>query len=208
MAGSIVTMTTQERWHRDIRKWRPKAARGDGTAISNIAVAYRVLGRSGLSARWFQKAAMAGDGDAMVDYAYCLQHGAGVRRDLTLAKEMYRRALQSDHICENGREEALYLLSVILLRDESDASRREALKLLKASDVDGDYPVAQHLLVDIASGMEGVACTCRRHLRPGLARLHCPLHRRRRGQPPGLAVVGKPPRANSKTKPPSDGAGR
>ena len=208
MAGSIVTMTTEERWHRDIRKWRPKAARGDGTDISNIAVAYRVLGRSGLSARWFQKAAMAGDGDAMVDYAYCLQHGAGVRRDLALAKEMYRRALQSVHICENGREEALYLLSVILLRDESDASRREALKLLKASNVDGDYPVAQRLLEDIASGMERVACTCRRHLRPGLARLYCPLHGRRRGQPPGLAVVGKPPRANSKAKPPSDGASR
>ena len=208
MVGSIVTKTTEERWHRNIRKWRPKAARGDGTAISNIAVAYRVLGRSGLSARWFQKAAMAGDGDAMVDYAYCLQHGAGVRRDLALAKEMYRRAIQSDHICENGREEALYLLSVILLRDESDASRREALKLLKASNVDGDYPVAQRLLEDIASGMEGVACTCRRHLRPGLARLYCPLHCRRRGQPPGLAVVGKPSRANSKTQPPSDGASR
>lgn len=208
MAGSIVTMTTEERWHRDIRKWRPKAARGDGTAISNIAVAYRVLGRSGLSARWFQKAAMAGDGDAMVDYAYCLQHGAGVRRDLALAKEMYRRAVQSDHICESGREEALYLLSVILLRDESDASRLEALKLLKASNVDGNYPVAQRLLEDIASGMERVACTCRRHLRPGLARLYCPLHCRRRGQLPGLAVVGKPPRANSKAKPPSDGASR
>ena len=27
-----------------------------------------------------------GDGDAMVDYAYCLQHGAGVRPDLTLAE--------------------------------------------------------------------------------------------------------------------------
>ena len=190
MAGSIVTMTAEELWRRDIRKWRPKAARGDGTAISNIAVAYRVLGRSGLSARWFQKAAMAGDGDAMVDYAYCLQHGAGVRRDLTLAKKMYRRAIQSDHICENGREEALYLLSVILLRDESDASRREALKLLKASNVDGDYPVAQRLLEDIASGMEGVACTCRRHLRLGLAHLYCPLHGRRRGQPPALAVRG------------------
>jgi TPR repeat protein len=208
MAGSIVAMTTEERWHCDIRKWRRKAARGDGAAISNIAVAYRVLGRSGLSARWFQKAAMAGDGDAMVDYAYCLQHGAGVRRDLTLAKEMYRRAIQSDHICENGREEALYLLSVILLRDESDTSRREALKLLKASNVDGDYPVAQRLLEDIASGMEGVACTCRRHLRLGLAHLYCPLHGRRRGQPPALAVVGKPPRAKSKTKPPSDGASR
>ena len=149
-------MTTEERGYRDIRKWRPKAARGDGAAISNIAVAYRVLGRFGLSARWFQKAAMMGDGDAMVDYAYCLQHGAGVRPDLTLAEEMYRRAIESDHICENGREEALYLLSVILLRDESDTSRREALKLLKASNVDGDYPVAQRLLEDIASGMEGV----------------------------------------------------
>ena len=201
-------MTTEERGYRDIRKWRPKAARGDGAAISNIAVAYRVLGRFGLSARWFQKAAMAGDGDAMVDYAYCLQHGAGVRPDLTLAEEMYRRAIESDHICENGREEALYLLSVILLRDESDTSRREALKLLKASNVDGDYLVAQRLLEDIASGMEGVACTCRRHLRPGLARVHCPLHRRRRGQPAGLAVVEKQPRADSKTKPPSDGADR
>ena len=141
-------MTTEERGYRDIRKWRPKAARGDGAAISNIEVAYRVLGRFGLSARWFQKAAMMGDGDAIVDYAYCLQHGAGVRPDLTLAKEMYRRAIESDHICENGREEALYLLSVILLRDESDTSRREALKLLKASNVDGDYPVAQRLLED------------------------------------------------------------
>lgn len=149
-------MTTEERWRRDIRKWRPKAVRGDGTATSSIAVAYRVLGRSGLSARWFQKAAMAGDGDAMVDYAYCLQHGAGVRRDLTLAKEMYRRAIQSDHICENGREEALYLLSVILLRDESDASRREALKLLKASNVDGDYPVAQRLWRISSPGWKGL----------------------------------------------------
>jgi hypothetical protein len=191
-------MTTEERWRRDIQKWRTKAARGDGSAISNIAVGYRVLGRPGLSVRWFQKAAMMGDGDAMVDYAYCLQHGAGVRRDLTRAEEMYRRAIGSDHICENGREEALYLLSVILLQDESDASRCEALKLLKAANVDSDYPVAQRLLEEIASGKEGVACTCRRYLRPGLARVHCPLHRQLRGRPGGLAIARKPPRSRSK----------
>ncbi|MFM7215113.1 MAG: tetratricopeptide repeat protein [Verrucomicrobiota bacterium] len=173
-------MTTEERWRRDIRKWRPRAAQGDGTALSNIAVAYRVLGRTRLSAQWFRKAAMAGDGDAMVDYAYCLQHGAGVRRDLVSAEAMYRRAIVSNHICDNGREEALYLLSVVLLRAGSDSSRREALKLLKAATVDGDYPVAQRLLEDVAHGREGIACTCRRYLRPGLARVHCLVHRPRR----------------------------
>lgn len=173
-------MTIEERWRCDIRKWRPRAACGDGTAISNIAVAYRVLGRARLSAQWFRKAAMTGDGDAMVDYGYCLQHGAGIRRDLALAEAMYRRAIGSKQICENGREEALYLLSVILLRNESISSRREAMKLLKAANGDGDYPVAQRLLENVALGRQGTACTCRRHLRPGLARMYCLVHRRHR----------------------------
>ena len=123
---------------------------------------------------------MAGDGDAMVDYGYCLQHGEGVRRDLISAEAMYRRAIVSNHVCDNGREEALYLLSVILLRNESASSRREAMKLLKAANGDGDYPVAQRLLEDVALGREGIACTCRRYLRPGLARVHCLVHRQRR----------------------------
>jgi TPR repeat protein len=203
-----MAMTTVERWIRDIQKWRSEAARGDATALSNIAVAYRVLGRPGLAARWFKKAAMAGDGDAMVDYAYCLQHGAGVRRDLISAEQMYRSAIGSNHISENGREEALYLLSTIVLRDESESSRREALKLLKAANVDGDYPVAQRLLEDIVSGRVGIACTCRRSLRPGLARVHCLLHRQRRGQTDGLAIAGKPPRSRSKTQPTADGSAR
>lgn len=175
-------MTTEDRWRRDIRKWSPQAARGDGTAIYNIGVAYRVLGRARLAAQWFKRAAMAGDGDAMVDFAYCLQHGAGVRRDLALAEKMYRRAIGSYNITEAGREEARYLLAVILLRDRPAASRREARKLLREANVDGDYPVAQRLLDGVVSGREGTACTCRRYLRPGLARVHCPLHRKQRGQ--------------------------
>lgn len=133
----------EERWRRDIRKWRPLAARGD----------------------------------AMVDYAYCLQHGAGVRRDLAQAEEIYRRAIESDYVTEAGREEARYLLSVILLRDKSGSSRREAVDLLLAATAYGDYPVAQRFLEEVAAGTEGAACTCRRYLRPGLARRYCGLHR-------------------------------
>jgi TPR repeat protein len=202
------TMTTKERWRRDIRKWRPQAARGDGRALVNIAVAYRVLGRARLSAQWFKKAAMTDDGDAMVDYAYCLQHGAGVRRDLALAEELYRRAIGSYYICEAGREEAMYLLSVILLRNNSGISRCEALKLLRAANVDGDYPVAQRFLEAVASGRAGTACTCRRYLRPGLARVHCPLHRKRSGQPNGPANVGQPSPSESKATPPAAGRRR
>lgn len=167
----------EERWRRDIRKWRPLAARGDAMAIHNIAVAYRVLGRARLSAQWFKKAAMTGDGDAMVDYAYCLQHGAGVRRDLAQAEEVYRRAVEFDYVTEASREEARYLLSVILLREKSGSPRREAVKLLEAATADGDYPVAQRFLEEVAAGTEGAACTCRRYLRPGLARRYCGLRR-------------------------------
>jgi TPR repeat protein len=174
-------------------------------AIHNIAVAYRVLGRGRLSAQWFKKAARTVNGDATVDYAYCLQHGAGVRRDLALAEGLYRRAIGSYYICEASREEAMYLLSVILLRDKSGASRREALKLLRAANVDGDYPTAQSLLANVASGREGTACTCRRHLRPGLACVHCPLHRKRRGQPDGLANLAHRSRSDSTATPPVAG---
>jgi hypothetical protein len=80
-------------------------------------------------------------------------------------------------VTEARREEARYLLSVILLRDKSGSSRREAVELLVAANADGDYPVAQRFLEDVAAGREDTACTCRRYLRPGLARRHCPLHR-------------------------------
>ena len=160
-----------------IRKWRPAAKRGDTIAMSNIAAAYRILGKDRLAARWYEKAADQGNGDAMTDWGYCLQHGLGIQKDERLAERAYRSAIGCEWITEFCREEAMYHLAVLLIGRQSAASRRAAAKLLRAANTDGDYPQAQALLQIVGSvGVRNV-CICRRNLRPRLARRYCTLHR-------------------------------
>ena len=77
-AGYPSCMNTIEREKQYIRKLRPAAARGDLLAWNNIAAAYRILENFPLSARWYRKTAEAGNGNAMVDWGYCLQHAIGI----------------------------------------------------------------------------------------------------------------------------------
>jgi TPR repeat protein len=60
-------MNALDRENQYIRKWRPIAVRGDSSAMSNVAAAYRILGNFRLAARWYKRAAEQGDGDAMTD---------------------------------------------------------------------------------------------------------------------------------------------
>ena len=173
---SASSMKVLDRESRYIRKWRPKAVRGDSTAMSNVAAAYRIIENFRLAARWYKKAAEQGDGDAMTEWGYCLQHGVGVRRDETSAERAYRGAIASECITEYCREEAMYHLAVILLGRQSASSRRAAAKLLRVANVDGDYPQAEVLLPMVRSANVRNVCICRRHLRPRLANRHCPLH--------------------------------
>ena len=129
-----------------IRKWRPKAVRGDSSAMSNVAAAYRILENFRLAARWYRKAAEHGDGDAMTEWGYCLQHGVGVRRDERSAEQAYRRAIASKWITDFCREEAMHHLAILLVGRRSASSRRAAARLLRVANADGDYPQAQALL--------------------------------------------------------------
>ena len=93
-------MTALDRETQDIRKWRAKALRGDCCAMSNVAAAYRILENFRLAARWYQRAAESGDGDALTDWGYCLQHGVGIRKDTTAAEGRSApccHCLQVDH---------------------------------------------------------------------------------------------------------------
>src|SRR5579862_3596592 len=101
-------MTTLDREKRYIRRWRPKAIRGESVAMSNVAAAYRILGKSRLAARWFRRAAEHGDGDALTDWGYCLQHGVGIRKEERAAELAYRSAIASKRITDYAREEAMY----------------------------------------------------------------------------------------------------
>jgi len=176
-------MNALDRENQYIRKWRPIAVRGDSIDMSNVAAAYRILENFRLSARWYRRAAEHGDGDSMTDWGYCLQHGVGVRRDERSAEQAYRSAIACKWITELGREEAMYHLAVHLLGRRSASSRRAAVKLLRVANADGDYPQAQALLRTVKSADLQNVCTCRRHLRPRLAKRHCHLHGPHRGQP-------------------------
>ena len=146
--------------------------------MSNVAAAYRILENFRLAARWYQRAAESGDGDALTEWGYCLQHGVGIRKDTEAAERAYRAAIASKWITENGREEAMYHLAVILLGRNSTSSRRAADRLLRRASADGDYPQAHALLQKVRTVDIQHVCTCRRRLRPRLARRHCPLHGR------------------------------
>ena len=133
-------------------------------AMSNVAAAYRILGKSRLAAKWYKRAADSGDGDAKTDWGYCLQHGGGVRKDERAAERTYRSAIASECITEYDREEAMYHLAVLLLGRQSASSRRAATKLLRVANADGDYPQAQALLLIVESAEVRNICNCRRHL--------------------------------------------
>ena len=171
-------MRTIEREQNYILKWRPVAQGGDSCAMSNVAAAYRILEKFKLAARWYERAAKTGDGDAMTDWGYCLQHGVGVRKNERSAERVYRSAMRCRWITEYSREEAMYHLAVILLGRNSTSSRRAADRLLRLASADGDYPQAHALLQKVRTVDIQHVCTCRRRLRPRLARRHCPLHGR------------------------------
>jgi len=173
-------MNALDREKQYIRKWRPLAIRGDSPAMANVAAAYRILKNFRLAARWYQRAAQKGDGDAMTDWGYCLQHGVGVRRDEQAAERVYRSAIACKWITDFSREEAMYHLATLLLGRKSTSSRRVATRLLSVANADGDYPQAEALLHIVRSADISEICVCRRHLRPSLARRHCPLHQPRR----------------------------
>lgn len=170
-------MTTLDREKRYIRKWRPKAIRGESVAMSNVAAAYRILGKDRLAARWFRRAAEHGDGDALTDWGYCLQHGGGIRKEERAAELAYRSAIASKRITDYAREEAMYHLAILLLKRRLASGQRVAASLLRRANADGDYPQAQTLLGIMGSADIKNVCLCRRHLRPSLGRKCCPLHR-------------------------------
>ena len=119
---------------------------GEQLAVHNVVDKYRILGRYRLSARWYERAAVKGDGDALVDWGHCLQHGMGVRMDSAAAELAYRAAIKSNYISDYGREEAMYLLAVLLTQSRPRGWRREASTLLRRASADGDYPQAASLI--------------------------------------------------------------
>ncbi|TWT65928.1 hypothetical protein Pla123a_48390 [Posidoniimonas polymericola] len=158
-----------------------KARGGHGYAANNIAAECRILGRPELAYRWWVRAAANGDGDHLLEVAYCLHHQLGVRREVAAARHAYRLAIDSPSITPYSREEACYHLATLLLR-HVPGSRNDAIFLLIQANADKDYPQAGALLdVLLAGGAPRRFCCCRRWLAVDLGRAdRCPVHRQTR----------------------------
>ncbi len=157
---------------------RCKAKAGDRLAAKNLAAEYRILGKRRLAFWWWKKGADAGDGDNAVEVGYCYQHGIGVRRDVQAAARSYESASRSRNVTPYGKEEARYLLAVLLLASgQSHQPHRKVIRLLKTAAADRDYPQAQMLLAALRAGSVAALCFCRRGLRRSLGgSAYCPLH--------------------------------
>jgi TPR repeat protein len=164
-----------------IRKWRPAAMQGNCSAMSNVAAAYRILGRSRCSFKWYIRAAQNGDHDAFVDVGYCYHTGYGVKKNQQLAEMAYKKAINGTYICEYSREEAMYLLAIILLSSCKSRAKKKAITLLELANRDQDYPEAAHLLEITPFTKDVRICLCRRGLRKRLAILRCPIHKKHAG---------------------------
>jgi len=66
--------------------------------------------------------------------------------DSAAAELAYRAAIKSNYISDYGREEAMYLLAVLLTQSRPRGWRREASTLLRRASADGDYPQAASLI--------------------------------------------------------------
>ena len=171
-----MTRPLAKRIRADIARLRPRARNADAIAISNIAANYRLLGRRRLAFQWWARGAASGDGEDLLEIAYCYQHGLGVRRNAGKAEINYESAIRADSICAYSREEAMYHLATVLLT-KSLRDKRRALRLLRKAAADADYPQAVKLLSVLQTGTPTSICSCRRGLMRRLKTVGCPIHR-------------------------------
>lgn len=171
-----VGLGTQRDVDQAIRWYRRATDLGNAGAASNLATVYRDAGRARLAFQWWKRSEDMGDGNAAVDVGYCYQYGIGTKEDPASAKRMFKRAIASRNISQNGREEAMYHLAVQFI-DEGQPGL--ALPLLKRACADDDFPEAKSLLKQIKTQTTCVPCRCKRHINKALrGHAMCGLHPR------------------------------
>jgi TPR repeat protein len=89
------------------KAWRKRST----VAANNIAILYRERGNRRAMFRWFERAALEGDGSAHFNLAKCYLNGTGVRRSLEAAQRRLVIAASHADLYEDERDEAEELLA-------------------------------------------------------------------------------------------------
>ncbi len=127
LSGSILYLSGGE-----VRKL---AAKGDSAAQFQLGCDYfygsdQRPQNPDLAAYWFRKAADAGLPAAQFNYGICLEQGYGIKKDLSLAADFYRKAYSS------GNLNAGFNLAMLLLHDlKQKAEAVQILEQLKDQEI-------------------------------------------------------------------------
>ncbi len=90
--------------------YRRAYAKGVAIAASNMATIYRDEGNSKAEFNWYQRAAEAGDTDALVDLGVRYLSGKGVARNNKAAIACFEKVLRSKFVTEGGKNAARQIL--------------------------------------------------------------------------------------------------
>jgi len=126
--------------------WFKRALRQNpSVAAHNIASIYRDREDQRRALLWYERAAAAGDGDALVEMGIQYYAGQGARRDPTHAVLCFREAIRSNSISQLAREVAMYHLAVAYWEGLGvKQSNTKALQWLSLANRDDDFPAAQN----------------------------------------------------------------
>ena len=134
--------------------WLKKAFHaGDlSPAAHNVAITYREIGNLKMAVQWFQKAADAGDDDALVQLGIHYYWGKGVKKDPEAAIRCFRKATKGKNISGFGRDDAFFCLALGYFEGQGvKKSIQTARKLLHRANIDNDHPAAHKMLVKLTS---------------------------------------------------------
>lgn len=133
--------------------WLKKAYRaGDSCAPQNVAMTYRDMGKFKRAIHWFNKCAVTGDDNAILQIGIHYFWGKGARKNYSKAVECFQKAIKGKNIAEASRDDAHFYLAIAYLEGKGfPKSIPTARKLLKRANKDNDHPAARELLRELES---------------------------------------------------------
>ena len=127
---------------------------GDFIAAHNIASIYRDRKDHRRALFWYERAAAAGDGDALVEVGIQYYTGQGARGNPKHAVRCFRKAIRSSSISQLGREVAMFRLGMAYREGRGvKQSNAQALEWLSTANRDDDFPAARTMIKTIKREM-------------------------------------------------------
>jgi len=142
--------------------WARRAIdQGSASGAFNLGTICRDQNKPGMAFRWYTKAVLMGNKDALLTVGLCCLFGFGTRQDFVSANRHLKKlvASKSESVCQRTIENAQYWLAIIHLLGVGGTRRSviRARTLLEYANADADHEQANDVLNIIGKSKYGAA---------------------------------------------------